>query len=293
MKILLLAFLYALWPLLEGTARANTCGLSQGNAAAGAILASPTHTLVLSMVSAGGISQSTGATLGLGPQFISRAAFGCFMATDMSLMITAYPGSKSTRRNVPSAAPMMNLEWTTTIASLPLTYQVFVGTSPFHPSTVVNGLTATNYVVGGISGLGPASYEVANLSYMTPYYWRVVGSDEFGRTAGSPIYSFSIMPVVDHMIAAPNPFQPGTNTTTLMFSMPGSGSAIFEVFSLPDSRLLIKTNIEGLTDGVNTYTYDGRDSSGRLLPNGVYVVRLRKTGAKGNATETFKLVSAR
>ena len=60
-----------------------------------------------------------------------------------------------------------------------------------------------------------------------------------------------------------------------------------------DSRRVLQRQLSGLQDGVNTYDYDGRDNSGRLLGYGVFSVRLTKYGANGNAVEHFKIVSVR
>ena len=78
-----------------------------------------------------------------------------------------------------------------------------------------------------------------------------------------------------------------------MFSMSGAGSASLEIYSLPDVRRVFSKHLEGLQAGVNIYAYDGRDSGGRLLPNGVFSVRLTKSGATGNGIERFKIISAR
>jgi hypothetical protein len=75
--------------------------------------------------------------------------------------------------------------------------------------------------------------------------------------------------------------------------MSGQGSAIIEIFSLPDGRRVLQRRIDGLQDGNNTYAYDGRDGGGRLLGNGVFSIRLTKNGANGNAVEHFKIVSVR
>jgi hypothetical protein len=144
-----------------------------------------------------------------------------------------------------------------------------------------------------VSGLSGTSYMLGGLDYLTPYYWQVGVTDLFGRTTLSEIYSFSIAPAIDHLIAAPNPFHPGHGTTTFEFNMSGPGTALLEIFSLPDSHRVFSTRLDGLQDGVNTYVYDGRNSGGRFLANGVFSVRLTKNGANGNAVERFKIVSVR
>jgi hypothetical protein len=174
----------------------------------------------------------------------------------------------------------MALEWTTSFNTLPVTYTVYTGTNPYALAEYGSGLSGTTQML-------------TNLRYNVPYSWQVIVADEFGRTSPSAVYTFSIAPIVAHLIAAPNPFHPGRGGTTFMFSMNGPGTALLEVFSLPDSRRVLQRQINGLQDGINTYDYDGRDNGGRLLGNGVFSVRLTKSGANGNAVEHFKIVSVR
>ena len=173
----------------------------------------------------------------------------------------------------------MTLEWEPSANSLLVTYAVYAGTNPTSLPLVASGLTGT-------------SYELTNLTYLALYYWQIIVSDSFGRTTPSAVYSFSIAPVQSHMVAAPNPFHPGQGTT-FMFSMSGAGSAKLEIYSLPDARRVFSTQLDGLQDGVNIYAYDGRDSGGRLLANGVFSVRLTKSGTRGGGIERFKIVSVR
>ena len=201
------------------------------------------------------------------------------MSTDAPIGVAAMHGTASVQRLIPSSARTMTLEWDPSSNPLPVTYTVLTGPTPYNLSVYAAGIPGTFVVM-------------ANLQYLTPYYWQVVVIDQFGRTSTSPIYSFSIAPVQDHLIAAPNPFHPGHGSTSLMFNMPGAGTADLELFSLPDGRRVFQRHLDGLPDGVNIYAYDGRDNGGRLLPNGVFTIRLTKHGAS-SAVETFKIISVR
>jgi hypothetical protein len=53
---------------------------------------------------------------------------------------------------------------------------------------------------------------------------------------------------------------------------------------------VFSTHLDGLQDGVNIYAYNGHDSGGRPLPNGVFTVRITKSGAKGSDIERFKII---
>jgi len=75
-------------------------------------------------------------------------------------------------------------------------------------------------------------------------------------------------------VIAPNPFR---ERTTLRFDLPGAGAADLSVFAI-DGRL-VRTIVRGpVLPGASDAAWDGRDDSGRLLPPGVYFVRLRTTG---------------
>lgn len=294
MNRLLLAASIALSLPLLSPAHANFCALPRTAASGAGLLvtgARPASALgagsapvlgsaYVTVGLPGGLAASSSVVAAIGAQFASQGAFSCFLSTDTPLAVSALPGTDAIRRLVPSPAKTMTLEWTHSLARLPVTYEVFLGTSPSSLSTAARGLVGT-------------ANPLANLSFTTPYYWQVAASDEFGRKAVSDIYSFSISPVSNHLIAAPNPFHPGLGVTTFLFSMPGAGSATLELFSLPDARRLFQRRYDGLQSGMNTIAYDGRDDGGRLLPNGVYTVRLTKKGATGNDTELFRLVAAR
>lgn len=278
---------------LAKPARANFCALPVGVSASAGLLTSTARTSALasgntSVVATafvsigflGGVATSTDVIIGLGLQNASRSAFTCFMSTDTPLAVSALPGSRSVMRLVPSPAKTMTLEWTDSFGPLPVTYKVFLGTNPIALSQIDGSLVGTQE-------------PLSNLSFALPYYWRVGAADQFGRSAMSDIYSFSIAPETGHLIAAPNPMHPGHGLTSFLFRMNGAGAADIEIYSLPDIRRVFSRNYNGLQDGPNTIAYDGRDDGGRYLPNGVYAVIMRKRGANGNETERFKLVSAR
>ena len=274
-------FVSAMVFLSAAASAADFCSLPKANVAAGSIATSVNYIARISIGQpAAGQSTSTAAVLGVGLQNTSLGGYSCFLSTDAPLGVTALPGTLSVRRLVPSANATMTLEWTSSLNPLPVNYTVYTGTNPYALSMFGSGLSGTYQLL-------------TNLSYTTPYSWQVIVADQFGRTSPSAVYSFSIAPVVTHLISAPNPFHPGRGDTTFMFSMNGAGTALLEIFSLPDGRRVLQRQLNGLQDGVNTFDYDGHDSGGRLLGNGVFSVRLTKNGANGNAVEHFKIVSVR
>ena len=267
-------------------AAANQCVLPEtiaagGASVSGAAVSGASYAARITIGQAvAGQSTSTTAILGLGLQNTSLRGYSYFLSTDAPLGVTALPGTMSVESLVPMPNPAMTLEWTSSLNPLPVTYSVYTGTNPYALSALNTGNPSTAQLL-------------TNLRYNTKYSWQVIVADQFGRTTPSAVYSFSVAPVFSHFIAAPNPFHPGHGATTLLFSMSGPGSALLEIFSLPDSRRVLQRHIDGLQDGTNTYDYDGRDNGGRLLGNGVYSIRLTKNGANGNAVEHFKIVSVR
>ena len=257
----------------------GSCSLPQSAQGGGSKVSSVKYSGMISVGLIAGYARSASGILGVGLQYASQGGYSCFLSTDAPIGVAAMPGSSSVQRLVPSAARTMTLEWDPSSNPLPVTYTVYTGPTPYALSVYAAGITGTFVVL-------------SNLQYLTPYYWQVVVADQFGRTSTSPSYSFSIVPVQDHLIAAPNPFHPGHGSTSLMFNMPGAGAAELEVFSLPDGRRVFQRHLDGLPDGVNIFAYDGRDNGGRLLPNGVFTIRLTKHGAS-SAVENFKIISVR
>ena len=279
MKPLFFALTIAFLP--AAASATNSCALPETTVAAGTIASGGNYTARISIGQAlAGISTSTFVSLSVGLQNTSLGGYACFLSTDTPLGVAALPGTLSVERLVPSPNATMTLEWTSSFNALPVSYSVYTGTNPYALSLMAPGLSGTSQLL-------------TTLSYNTPHSWQVIVADKFGRTSPSAVYSFSIAPVVNHLIAAPNPFHPEQGGTTLLFSMSGQGSALLELFSLPDGRRVLQRHIDGLQDGNNTYAYDGLDSGGRLLGNGVYSIRLTKNGANGNAVEHFKIVSVR
>jgi hypothetical protein len=74
----------------------------------------------------------------------------------------------------------------------------------------------------------------------------------------------------------PNPFNP---TTTIRFDLPLGGHALLDVFDVKGRR--VRRVFDGtLQAGTHAVVWDGRDSSGRLAPSGVYFYRLQAQDAK-------------
>jgi len=68
----------------------------------------------------------------------------------------------------------------------------------------------------------------------------------------------------------PNPFNP---QMTISFSLEQIGWAEFGVFELTGRRVTLLAS-RVFTAGTHSLTWNGRDSQGRTMPSGTYLVRL-------------------
>ena len=80
------------------------------------------------------------------------------------------------------------------------------------------------------------------------------------------------------LAAFPNPFNP---VVTIAWSLPAPGPARLEVYDLRGRRVRALLAGEPVAAG-GTVRWDGRDDAGRAAPSGVYLARLRTTGAEAS-----------
>ena len=72
----------------------------------------------------------------------------------------------------------------------------------------------------------------------------------------------------------PNPFNPAT---VISFYLPASGHADLEVFNIAGQSVKVLLNGK-MSAGNHSAAWDGKDKSGRLLPSGIYLYRLKMAG---------------
>lgn len=142
-------------------------------------------------------------------------------------------------------------------------------------STLSSGVTGDNpsFAVAGRAD-GTYYYAVRGIDAESDWgYWSV----PLGVTVelstdirpGTGVHAFSLA------AAAPNPFVTGTE---IRFSLPTASEHSLTVYDVTGRR--VRTLSSGrLAAGAHATTWDGRDSSGRRLPSGVYFYKLR--GAAG------------
>ena len=74
------------------------------------------------------------------------------------------------------------------------------------------------------------------------------------------------------LAAAPNPFR---SSTWIGFTLPQAGPVDLVVFDVQGREQVVLARGEAMTAGAHGRTWNGCDPSGRALPPGVYLVRLR------------------
>jgi hypothetical protein len=201
----------------------------------------------------------------------------CFLVSDHPLAVRVAPGSPSGTCLTKSSDQTMNLAWTDGANGVPVQYRVYFGDDPL-------SLPMANTV-------SPTTFPTQNLSYGKNYYWKIDTVDLYGRdTWSAGTFSFSIVPGIDHMYCAPNPFKAGSQTTTFIFNMPGPGSGRMRIYTLPHADLVFEQSLDNLAAGTNLWAYNGLDGSGRPLYNGVYIAVLELHGSQGDDKQKFKFL---
>jgi hypothetical protein len=171
----------------------------------------------------------------------------------------------------------MTLAWTDGTNGVPVKYQVYFGDNPSN-LPLVNTVSNTNATT-------------QNLSFGKNYYWKIDAVDAYGRdTWSATTFSFSLVPGIDHMYCAPNPFRAGSQSTTFIFNMPAPGSGRMRIYALPHADLVFEQSFDSLAAGTNLWVYNGLDGSGRPLYNGVYTAVLDLYNAQGDDRKKFKFL---
>jgi hypothetical protein len=134
----------------------------------------------------------------------------------------------------------------------------------------VHALTARAVDASGVSGLAePVAVQVG---YCDEYeLWGILRTDETGAVLGGDTadWNFDVSdpgwPLIAHP-AYPNPFGP---TTTLRFELAAAGAVTVTI--VDDHCRTVRILVDGvLAAGVHAVAWDGTDTHGALLPNGIY-----------------------
>ena len=90
----------------------------------------------------------------------------------------------------------------------------------------------------------------------------------------------------------PNPFQAGSQSTSITYFLTGDGAVSIRIFDLLGNlvyELEIAAGQEGATDGPQEVEWDGRNMKGEVVRNGVYVCVL----SAGSNSAKFKIAVAK
>ncbi len=120
---------------------------------------------------------------------------------------------------------------------------------------------------------------------MDPITADIIAAARAARDAGSTaVNDGRPVPAALAVSNAPNPFNP---TTTIRYSLPGTGQARLAIYSVHGQ--LVRTLIDGPTQaGHHSVAWNGTDPRGRAVASGVYLYRL--TSAEGTLVKRMLLV---
>jgi len=85
----------------------------------------------------------------------------------------------------------------------------------------------------------------------------------------------------------------GSASTAVQFNMPSSASSATVTISDASGRTVRTASLGSLSAGNNSFSWDGRDSSGALLPAGAYSYSVAATSASGSAVTATTFTTGR
>ncbi len=131
------------------------------------------------------------------------------------------------------------------------------------------------------------------------YTLRVSGSDASGNVSGTKPYEVDFQ-VSDTTLLTLQSVYPNPSASLFNFSFILSGNVLPDDFSLQIISMNGKVlqdfaynDVQNFIIGTNVLQWNGADSSGNFLPNGIYLYKLRVNANGKNATQIGKLVLAR
>ncbi len=84
----------------------------------------------------------------------------------------------------------------------------------------------------------------------------------------------------------PNPFNPSTNIT---FALPFASNVVLKIFDTM-GREVYRTALDGLSEGVQQITWNGKNNSGNIVASGTYIYTLDVVGS-GDKAKSYKASS--
>src|SRR5262249_46834879 len=97
----------------------------------------------------------------------------------------------------------------------------------------------------------------------------------------------TVAPTITAVSVTPAAFSPngdGVNdTTTISYTLSEASTVTIKIYN--SSNVLVRTLVNGSSRlaGINLQTWDGKNDSSVVVPNGTYIYRIEATDAAGNA----------
>jgi hypothetical protein len=165
--------------------------------------------------------------------------------------------------------------------SMPLT-----AVSP--PFLVNPGSTLSVTLVGDIApspSVSTAQVSLANSSNVSArddVALTSVGISTSGDSTGFPMLSdvmlFEAANTASTYGNYPNPFRAGTENTTIEFYLPSASTVSLVIYDVLGSKVIALADHQDLNQGMQRFTWDGRNGLGAYVINGVYYAQLSVNG---------------
>lgn len=151
-------------------------------------------------------------------------------------------------------------------------------------STLENGSAS----IGGNSSRWNGTDNSGNLVTSGTYTYRIDAADAFLKKA-APV-SGTIMvdgtpPEIENISISPNPFAPlGSNRASICFELSESSKVTVGIYDSNDALVRTLENSSLKPAGTNTINWDGRDTSGTVVRDGIYTYKISAVDLVGLTT---------
>lgn len=123
------------------------------------------------------------------------------------------------------------------------------------------------------------------------YASNTAGSDTDTTSVGIVSNPGVTAPNITNVSASPSPFNPNTESTRVYFTLDKSATVTVDVLDAASSAV-IKNLVSGasLSAGSYNYSWDGRNSSGTIVGDNTYRIRITASNSAGSDTEFVSVV---
>ncbi|NQT29312.1 MAG: T9SS type A sorting domain-containing protein [Candidatus Saganbacteria bacterium] len=165
------------------------------------------------------------------------------------------------------------------ITSLPQIAVTAATTSTMETMRLKLGTINTNITFTQSGNTCLATYNVTSAIAAGTYGLTIEAFTTSGKAATYEVYPLYIrtsndLTIQGYPLNYPNPFDPGSQTTTISYTLSKSSNVKINIFDLAGNLLVsngYSTNQPGGTAGYNEVTWDGKASGGSYVGNGIYI----------------------